>query len=33
MVTPGLRDRLRACAIHAEPKFSDHAPVVVDYAD
>jgi exodeoxyribonuclease-3 len=33
MVTPGLRDRLKHCVIHGEPKFSDHAPVVVDYAD
>ena len=33
MLTPGLRDRLKSCTIHAEPKFSDHAPVLVDYAD
>ena len=32
VVSPRLRDRLRACAIHAEPKFSDHAPFTVDYA-
>ena len=32
VVSPRLRDRLRACAIHAEPKFSDHAPLRVDYA-
>jgi exodeoxyribonuclease-3 len=32
IVTPSLRDRLRACAIHPEPRFSDHAPFVVDYA-
>ncbi len=32
VVTPGLRERLRGCAIHREPKFSDHAPYVVDYA-
>lgn len=30
-VTPGLRDRLRACAIAREPRFSDHAPLTVDY--
>ena len=32
VVTPALRGRLRDCAIHREPKFSDHAPYVVDYA-
>jgi exodeoxyribonuclease-3 len=30
-VTPGLRDRLRACAIAKMPRFSDHAPFTVDY--
>ncbi len=30
--TPGLRERLRDCAIAREPKFSDHAPYTVDYA-
>ncbi|WP_460822187.1 exodeoxyribonuclease III [Lysobacter olei] len=30
-VTPGLRDRLRACSILREPRFSDHAPFTVDY--
>ena len=30
--TPSLRDRLLGCAIHPEPRFSDHAPYVVDYA-
>ena len=33
MLTPSLRDRLKSCTIHAEPKFSDLAPVLVDYAD
>jgi exodeoxyribonuclease-3 len=33
LVTPSLRPRLRDCAIHAAPRFSDHAPFVVDYAD
>ena len=32
LVTEGLRGRLRACAIHPSPRFSDHAPFVVDYA-
>jgi exodeoxyribonuclease III len=30
-VTPSLRERLRSCAIHPEPRFSDHAPFAVDY--
>jgi exodeoxyribonuclease-3 len=32
LVTPGLRDRLKACAISGAPRFSDHAPYAVDYA-
>jgi exodeoxyribonuclease-3 len=32
VVTPSLRERLKACAIHPVPRFSDHAPYVVDYA-
>jgi exodeoxyribonuclease-3 len=32
IVTPSLRDRLVACSIHPTPRFSDHAPFVVDYA-
>ncbi len=31
LVTPSLRGRLLSCAIHPEPRFSDHAPFVVDY--
>lgn len=31
LCAPGLRDKVRACAVHKEPKFSDHAPYVVDY--
>lgn len=30
-ITPSLRDRVLACAVHPEPRFSDHAPLVVDY--
>ncbi|MFI4969162.1 MAG: exodeoxyribonuclease III [Lysobacterales bacterium] len=30
-VTPSLRARLQRCAIHPAPRFSDHAPYVVDY--
>ncbi|MBS0211765.1 MAG: exodeoxyribonuclease III [Proteobacteria bacterium] len=32
LATPGLKDKLEACTIHREPRFSDHAPYVVDYA-
>ncbi len=31
-VSPALAASLRACAIHSEPHFSDHAPFIVDYA-
>ena len=31
--TPSLRERLRACSIYREQRFSDHAPYTVDYAD
>jgi exodeoxyribonuclease III len=31
IVTPGLAERLQDCAIHPEPRFSDHAPYAVDY--
>lgn len=30
-VTPSLQERLKACAIHPSPRFSDHAPFAVDY--
>jgi exodeoxyribonuclease-3 len=33
LVTPSLRDRLVACAITPAPRFSDHAPFAVDYAE
>lgn len=32
LVTPSLRDKLRASAITPAPRFSDHAPFAVDYA-
>lgn len=32
LVTPGLASRLKHCAVHAEPRLSDHAPYLVDYA-
>lgn len=31
-ITPSLRDAVKACAIHKDPRFSDHAPYVVDYS-
>ena len=31
LVTPSLGDRLKACSVHPEPRFSDHAPYMVDY--
>ena len=31
VVTPSMRERLKACAIHPTPKFSDHAPYEVEY--
>ena len=33
IVSPALRARLKTCAITPSPRFSDHAPYVVDYAD
>ena len=32
VVSPSLRDRLKACSIHPDPRFSDHAPYAVEYA-
>ena len=31
LCTPSLRDRIQACSIAREPRFSDHAPFIVDY--
>ena len=31
LCTPSLRDKIRACSIAREPRFSDHAPFTVDY--
>lgn len=33
LVSPGLRERLRAGHVYKEQRFSDHAPLVIDYAD
>jgi exodeoxyribonuclease-3 len=31
LVTPGLKDRVLSAYIHREQRFSDHAPLVMDY--
>jgi exodeoxyribonuclease-3 len=31
VITPGLRDRVRAASIYKDQRFSDHAPLVMDY--
>ena len=31
VVSPHMRERLKACAIHPEPRFSDHAPYAVEF--
>lgn len=33
LVSPHLATRLQGCTIHPEPRFSDHAPFLVDYVD
>ena len=33
LASPAFGARARDCAIHPEPRFSDHAPYVVDYAN
>jgi len=33
IVSPALRARLKGCTITPSPRFSDHAPYAVDYAD
>ena len=33
MVTPALAKRVRSCSIVRAPRFSDHAPFIVDYAE
>lgn len=32
VITPGLTDKVRAVAIYTAQRFSDHAPLIVDYA-
>ena len=31
LVTPDIRDRVRSASIYREQRFSDHAPVIIDY--
>jgi len=31
VVTPGLKDKIRAVAIYKDQRFSDHAPLTIDY--
>ncbi len=31
VITPGLRDEVRAVAIYKDERFSDHAPLIIDY--
>ena len=31
LITPDLRDSVRAASVYREQRFSDHAPVVIDY--
>jgi len=33
LCTPSLASKLKACSILREPRFSDHAPFTVDYAE
>jgi exodeoxyribonuclease-3 len=31
IITPGLAEKVRAAAIYREQRFSDHAPLIMDY--
>ncbi len=31
IVTPGLKDRIRSASIYKDERFSDHAPLIMDY--
>ncbi len=33
VITPGLRGRVQAAQIYKAQRFSDHAPLIIDYAD
>lgn len=32
MVTPGLKDKIKSTEIYKDQRFSDHAPLIIDYA-
>lgn len=32
VITPGLKEKVRAAAIYRDQRFSDHAPLTLDYA-
>jgi exodeoxyribonuclease-3 len=31
VITPGLKDRVKAASIYKDERFSDHAPLIIDY--
>lgn len=31
IITPGLRDAVRSASIYKDQRFSDHAPLIIDY--
>jgi exodeoxyribonuclease-3 len=31
IITPGLRDKVRFASIYKRKRFSDHAPLIIDY--
>lgn len=33
IITPSLREKLKACSVTPSPRFSDHAPYAVEYAE
>lgn len=33
IITPDLRDKVARASVYREEKFSDHAPLIIDYAD
>lgn len=32
VITPGLKDKIKSATIYKEQRFSDHAPLIIDYA-
>ena len=31
IITPGLKNKIKSVAIYKEQRFSDHAPLIIDY--